>query len=162
MVGYHWKSISKRSRQHVYSLLTRSRSFSFSLMFSLCLYICQTVLRSYIYILCNICVRPVRVSGVSRSIALATALLMLHNQTTYEDTISYIKSRRPISQPNGGFVRQLRIWEALLGLSVASRSNSTHSVSSSANAHMSMNQPILNRDSSFTGALSSLSLSLFL
>jgi protein-tyrosine phosphatase len=47
-------------------------------------------------------------AGMSRSPTLVIAYLMIENRWSYEEAISYVKRRRPIVEPNIGFVKQLK------------------------------------------------------
>jgi protein-tyrosine phosphatase len=45
---------------------------------------------------------------MSRSATLVLAYLMIENRWTYEEAYNFVKKRRPIIQPNIGFVKQLK------------------------------------------------------
>lgn len=47
-------------------------------------------------------------AGMSRSASLVIAYLMIENRWHYEEAYSYVKKRRPIIDPNVGFVKQLK------------------------------------------------------
>ena len=51
-------------------------------------------------------------AGMSRSPTLVIAYLMIANQWKYEEAFNFVKRRRPIADPNIGFVRQLKELEA--------------------------------------------------
>jgi len=51
---------------------------------------------------------------VSRSPAFTMAYLMKHKKMSYEDAHSFVKNKRPVVQPNTGFVEQLRQYEEQL------------------------------------------------
>ena len=50
-------------------------------------------------------------AGMSRSPSLVIAYLMIENRWCYEEAIDYVKRRRPIAEPNIGFVKQLKALE---------------------------------------------------
>ena len=50
-------------------------------------------------------------AGVSRSSTLVLAYLMIEYRWSYEEAYTFVKSRRPIIQPNDGFVKQLKALE---------------------------------------------------
>ena len=50
-------------------------------------------------------------AGMSRSPSLVIAYLMIENRWCYEEAYNYVKSRRPIIEPNIGFVKQLKALE---------------------------------------------------
>lgn len=50
-------------------------------------------------------------AGMSRSPTLVIAYLMIENRWSYEETINFVKRRRPIVEPNIGFVKQLKSLE---------------------------------------------------
>lgn len=50
-------------------------------------------------------------AGMSRSPTLVIAYLMIANQWTYEEAFGFIKRRRPLAEPNIGFVKQLKLLE---------------------------------------------------
>jgi protein-tyrosine phosphatase len=52
--------------------------------------------------------------GVSRSSSVVIAFLMKRNQMSLKDAIEYVKERRPIVEPNRGFMRQLIEYERML------------------------------------------------
>lgn len=45
--------------------------------------------------------------GKSRSVSLCVAYLMCENQMTLAKSLAFVKSKRPVSKPNAGFLRQL-------------------------------------------------------
>ncbi len=47
-------------------------------------------------------------AGMSRSPTLVIAYLMIENRWSYEETLHYVKNRRPIVDPNIGFAKQLK------------------------------------------------------
>lgn len=47
-------------------------------------------------------------AGISRSASVVILYLMIHYNLTYDDAYTYVKSKRPIIEPNPGFVYQLR------------------------------------------------------
>lgn len=47
-------------------------------------------------------------AGMSRSATLVIAYLMIENRWSYEETYNYVKNKRPIIDPNIGFVKQLK------------------------------------------------------
>jgi protein-tyrosine phosphatase len=47
-------------------------------------------------------------AGMSRSATLVIAYLMIENRWTYEEAYNFVKKRRPIIDPNIGFVKQLK------------------------------------------------------
>ena len=51
------------------------------------------------------------VSGVSRSVSLCCAWLMLRKKYTYEDALSLVQKARRLALPNAGFQAQLRLLE---------------------------------------------------
>ncbi len=50
-------------------------------------------------------------AGMSRSASLVIAYLMIENNWYYEEAYSYVKKKRPIIDPNIGFVKQLKAIE---------------------------------------------------
>ncbi len=48
-------------------------------------------------------------AGMSRSPTFVIAYLMIENGWHYEETLAYIKKKRPIIAPNAGFVQQLKM-----------------------------------------------------
>lgn len=50
-------------------------------------------------------------AGMSRSPSLVIAYLMIENRWCYEEAYNYVKRRRPIVEPNIGFVKQLKALE---------------------------------------------------
>ncbi|XP_053548336.1 protein phosphatase Slingshot homolog 3 [Bombina bombina] len=55
--------------------------------------------------------------GVSRSASTVIAYAMKEYEWTLEETLKYVKERRAIVQPNPGFMRQLNIYQGILGAS---------------------------------------------
>ena len=53
-------------------------------------------------------------AGISRSSSMVIAYLMIKNKTSYKDTYSMVKGKRPIICPNKGFVAQLMQLEKFL------------------------------------------------
>ena len=53
-------------------------------------------------------------AGVSRSATILSAYLMVRYRWSTQQTIQYIRQRRPIIQPNPGFIKQLQLWEIYL------------------------------------------------
>lgn len=53
-------------------------------------------------------------AGMSRSPTLVIAYLMIANQWTYEEAFGFVKRKRPLAEPNIGFVRQLKELETKL------------------------------------------------
>ncbi len=53
-------------------------------------------------------------AGMSRSPTLVIAYLMVENKWSYEEAFNYIKKKRPIVEPNIGFVKQLKDLENTL------------------------------------------------
>ena len=51
-------------------------------------------------------------AGMSRSPTLVIAYLMIANNWRYEEAYNYVKRKRPLTEPNIGFVRQLKELEA--------------------------------------------------
>jgi protein-tyrosine phosphatase len=51
-------------------------------------------------------------AGMSRSPTLVIAYLMIVNQWRYEEAYNFVKQRRPLTEPNIGFVRQLKELES--------------------------------------------------
>lgn len=49
--------------------------------------------------------------GVSRSGSMAIAYLMHKTGRSYDETLAFVKTKRPMVQPNKGFEAQLRLWE---------------------------------------------------
>jgi protein-tyrosine phosphatase len=47
-------------------------------------------------------------AGMSRSPTLVIAYLMVENRWCYEEAVNYVRRRRPIIEPNIGFVKQLK------------------------------------------------------
>ena len=50
-------------------------------------------------------------AGMSRSATLVLAYLMIENRWHYEEAYNFVKKRRPIIQPNIGFIKQLKALE---------------------------------------------------
>jgi protein-tyrosine phosphatase len=50
-------------------------------------------------------------AGMSRSPTLVIAYFMIENRWSYEETINFVKKKRPIVEPNIGFVKQLKSLE---------------------------------------------------
>ena len=50
-------------------------------------------------------------AGMSRSPTLVIAYFMIENRWSYEETINFVRKRRPIVEPNLGFVKQLKSLE---------------------------------------------------
>jgi len=50
-------------------------------------------------------------AGMSRSATLVLAYLMIENRWHYEEAYNFVKKRRPIIDPNVGFVKQLKALE---------------------------------------------------
>ncbi len=50
-------------------------------------------------------------AGMSRSPSLVIAYLMIENRWCYEEAFDFVKRRRPIIEPNIGFVKQLKALE---------------------------------------------------
>lgn len=50
-------------------------------------------------------------AGMSRSPTLVIAYLMIENRWCYEEAFNFVKRRRPITEPNIGFVKQLKALE---------------------------------------------------
>lgn len=55
-------------------------------------------------------------AGVSRSATIVAAYLISEKSMSVVDAIDYIRARRPVINPNSGFMEQLRIFEAGLKL----------------------------------------------
>ncbi|KAG8810957.1 hypothetical protein FRC17_002689, partial [Serendipita sp. 399] len=51
-------------------------------------------------------------AGMSRSATIVCAYLLATTSMNTEETIAFVRSKRPIIQPNHGFQRQLKRWEA--------------------------------------------------
>jgi protein-tyrosine phosphatase len=51
-------------------------------------------------------------AGISRSATLVLAYLMIENKWEYEEAYLFLKSKRPIIEPNVGFITQLRDLES--------------------------------------------------
>lgn len=49
-------------------------------------------------------------SGVSRSVAVVMALLMVKGSLSYDDALTLVRKNRPQGCPNIGFQRQLQLW----------------------------------------------------
>lgn len=54
-------------------------------------------------------------SGVSRSVAVCVAYLMIEQQYTFKDALNLIQSQRMLANPNLGFMKQLRLLETTKG-----------------------------------------------
>jgi protein-tyrosine phosphatase len=50
-------------------------------------------------------------AGMSRSPSLVIAYLMIDNRWCYEEAYNYVRNKRPIAEPNIGFVKQLKALE---------------------------------------------------
>lgn len=50
-------------------------------------------------------------AGMSRSPTLVIAYLMIENRWSYEEAFNYVKNKRPIVEPNIGFIKQLKALE---------------------------------------------------
>ena len=46
-------------------------------------------------------------AGVSRSVSIVIAYLIRKNRTTYENALETVRQKRPVANPNKGFVKQL-------------------------------------------------------
>lgn len=55
-------------------------------------------------------------AGISRSATLLISYLMNKYQTTYEDCLVLIVTKRPCVSPNSGFVKQLKKFQSDLGI----------------------------------------------
>jgi dual specificity phosphatase 12 len=55
-------------------------------------------------------------AGISRSVALLTSYMMNKYQTSFQNCIDYIKSKRGCANPNDGFKIQLKKFEIDLGI----------------------------------------------
>ena len=53
-------------------------------------------------------------AGISRSVSVVIAYLMKYKNMSFYDALLYIRSIRPIANPNPGFVKQLKVWELTL------------------------------------------------
>ena len=51
-------------------------------------------------------------AGMSRSATIVCAYLLATTSMNTQETISFVRSKRSIIQPNYGFEKQLRVWEA--------------------------------------------------
>jgi atypical dual specificity phosphatase len=51
-------------------------------------------------------------AGMSRSATIVCAYLLATTPMNTQETISFVRSKRPIIRPNYGFEKQLRFWEA--------------------------------------------------
>jgi protein-tyrosine phosphatase len=54
--------------------------------------------------------------GVSRSAAIVVAYLMKEHRKSLPEALDFLKSKRKIIHPNGGFLQQLRKYALELGL----------------------------------------------
>ena len=54
------------------------------------------------------------IAGVSRSPTIVIAYLMRLNQWSVYESIEYVKSKRPMTDPNFGFIEQLRLYQSNL------------------------------------------------
>ncbi|CAG2172228.1 unnamed protein product, partial [Oppiella nova] len=52
-------------------------------------------------------------AGISRSSTTVCSYLMKKRQNTYEQIVQFVRSRRPIIDPNPGFVAQLELWQEM-------------------------------------------------
>jgi dual specificity phosphatase 12 len=52
-------------------------------------------------------------AGISRSSTTVCSYLMKKRQNTYEQIVQFVRSRRPIIDPNLGFVAQLELWQEM-------------------------------------------------
>lgn len=50
------------------------------------------------------------IAGISRSSTIVCAYLMKTNKWTADEAIDYVRSRRPVANPNEGFREQLEVW----------------------------------------------------
>uniref|UniRef100_A0A8C5Q265 protein-serine/threonine phosphatase n=1 Tax=Leptobrachium leishanense TaxID=445787 RepID=A0A8C5Q265_9ANUR len=55
--------------------------------------------------------------GISRSASTVIAYAMKQYEWTMEEALKYVKERRNVVQPNAGFMRQLHIYQGILGAS---------------------------------------------
>lgn len=53
-------------------------------------------------------------AGVSRSASVVILYLMVYYNLTYDEAYNYVKSKRPIIDPNPGFAHQLRQFETYM------------------------------------------------
>jgi len=55
-------------------------------------------------------------AGVSRSGAIVTAYVMHHKKIPFEQALAFVKSSRPIVEPNSAFKSQLKKYQEELNL----------------------------------------------
>ncbi|KAJ3411536.1 phosphatase, partial [Chytridiales sp. JEL 0842] len=53
------------------------------------------------------------VAGISRSATIVVAYLMKSNNMSFEESMEFVKSKKPNVEPNEGFVTQLRLFGAM-------------------------------------------------
>jgi protein-tyrosine phosphatase len=61
-------------------------------------------------------------AGISRSSAVIIAYIMRRLGVNFENALAYVKAKRPKINPNEGFIHQLKVYEADLGLTNSKRS----------------------------------------
>jgi protein-tyrosine phosphatase len=61
-------------------------------------------------------------AGISRSSAVIIAYMMRRLSVSLENALAYVKAKRPKINPNEGFIHQLKVYEADLGLTNSKRS----------------------------------------
>jgi len=55
-------------------------------------------------------------AGVSRSATIVISYIMKKKRMPYEEAYHFVKEKRLIISPNEGFIRQLKIYEEMLGI----------------------------------------------
>ena len=53
-------------------------------------------------------------AGISRSASIIIAFLMNHYKISFNDSFLYVKTKRPIINPNSGFTTQLQKYESII------------------------------------------------
>ena len=56
--------------------------------------------------------------GISRSASTVCAYLMKSLNWSLEQALAHVKKRRPIANPNDGFIEQLKIYEGMLAAQI--------------------------------------------
>jgi hypothetical protein len=67
-------------------------------------------------------------AGISRSVAVICAILMIRYNFTFDQALDMVKKERKIAQPNPGFVRQLRTLESMLKHAVDFETIANHQI----------------------------------
>jgi atypical dual specificity phosphatase len=75
-------------------------------------------------------------AGMSRSASIVCAYLLATTPMNTEETINFVRKRRRIIQPNYGFVKQLKSWEAKHFVATRKRKTSSKQIASNLQARV--------------------------